>query len=578
MRPLGLALALALLVVSTVSARSLQPRIVNGVSTTAHPSVGALLSGSSPATAWLRCSGTLVGCRTFLTAAHCVCDRGGAACQPGASAAPDPRRFFVFLQHAGMVAVESIAVHPAYDFPIADVAVVRLAAPVTAIRPSRLNVVATPGPGTPGTIVGFGRQGGSVDDYGLKREGAVTLAPCASVPADSLLCWAFTAPLGMPGTNSNTCEGDSGGPLFVDLGSGPVLAGVTSGGVASACLPPDESYDADLFRYRNWIASESGSDLGQPACGTGTHVGDPGLEVVAFAGALDAAVPAATFAFAIPADLAALRVTLNGDDRADFDLYLRHDSPPSTTAFDCKDDGASQFAACLLQAPAGGVWHALVQRYAGSGAFQLTATLLPDDDACRELPDGTLCDDGDPCTHDDACAAGTCRGTTAPRSGCLQSTTRNGSLSVRDSTRTARDRFTWRWGRGDVPAQALGMPHARSELALCVYETAGGQPRLVTSQRIPGGPAWRSWSQGWRYSDRRGTTGGLTRVVLAAGSSTSGYLMVKARGPGFLPPPLPLHQEPAVIVQLLAHDLCFETQHPSAVANNAARFQAREDP
>jgi len=95
---------------------------------------------------------------------------------------------------------------------------------------------------------------------------------------------------------------------------------------------------------------------------------------------------------------------------------------------------------------------------------------------------------------------------------------------------------------------------------------------------VPAGPAWRSWKQEWRYSDRRGTTGGLTRVVLAAGSSTSGYLMVKARGPGFLPPPLPLHQEPTVTVQLLAHDLCFETQHPHALVNDPARFQAREDP
>src|SRR5262245_2258787 len=104
--------------------------IVDGVLTTAYPPVGAFLAGTDPATATTECSGVLVGCQTFLTAAHCVCESSGAMCQ-GASA-PAPDTALVFFDHAGFFSIASIAVPSAYVFPTAaDVAVVRLAAPVT---------------------------------------------------------------------------------------------------------------------------------------------------------------------------------------------------------------------------------------------------------------------------------------------------------------------------------------------------------------------------------------------------------------------------------------------------------------
>src|SRR5262245_19218751 len=84
------------------------PRIVNGTPTGQFPSVGALLAANEPDGAEIICSGTLIGCQTFLTAGHCVCDTFGGACQPGGPWAPDPTQFFVFLQHAGIFAVSSI--------------------------------------------------------------------------------------------------------------------------------------------------------------------------------------------------------------------------------------------------------------------------------------------------------------------------------------------------------------------------------------------------------------------------------------------------------------------------------------
>src|SRR5262249_56321522 len=119
----------------------------------------------------------VIGCNTFLTAGHCVCEPFGEVCQPGGAGAPDPTKFFVFLQHGGIFAVSSIDVRSDFLFPVGDVALVHLASPVTGVRPTPLNATAVPGPGTPGQIVGFGDSGTALD-YGLKRTGGVTTAQC----------------------------------------------------------------------------------------------------------------------------------------------------------------------------------------------------------------------------------------------------------------------------------------------------------------------------------------------------------------------------------------------------------------
>ena len=197
------------------AAPSRRPRVVNGLYTSEYPTVGALLKGADADAAGAWCTGTMIGCSTFLTAAHCVCDGLGTQCQPGDPGAPDPAGYFVFLQHAGLFAVDSIAVRTDFDFPTGDVAVVTLSAPVTGIRPTPLQRSGAPAFGTAGAIVGFGRSGDGNDDYLLKRVGAVATADCAPDSNTTLVCWNYQDPVGPPGADSNTCNGDSGGPLFV---------------------------------------------------------------------------------------------------------------------------------------------------------------------------------------------------------------------------------------------------------------------------------------------------------------------------------------------------------------------------
>lgn len=272
----GLLAALGLLLGSAPGQAQIFPRIVNGVETQTQPATGALLVpfGSGHTTI---CTGTLIGCQTFLTAAHCVCP-GDTFCTP------NPSSYAIFLQHSGIHSVTAIDVHPDYDFAVeADVAVVTLGAATSGVPPVPLNASGTPAFGTSGTIVGFGITSGSSDDSGLLREGLVTTDSCSGlVPAPAHVCWTFQAPVGPPGQDSNTCSGDSGGPLFVDFGAGPVVAGITSGGISSSCLATDRSFDANVYQYGSFITGIGGADLANTTCGPHSQVGEPATTTTAW--------------------------------------------------------------------------------------------------------------------------------------------------------------------------------------------------------------------------------------------------------------------------------------------------------
>jgi hypothetical protein len=390
--------------------RTRQARIVNGVGTHAYPTAGALLHGGSapitPDNAYVRCSGTLIGCRTFLVAAHCVDDDLHAS------------HYEVYLQHAGIAAVRAIELHPDSSpllFPIADVAVVHLADWVTGIAPTAINTT-DPVPFIPaaGTIVGFGQTQGNGNDYGIKRAGTIQTAPCPpNLPSgatdDDVLCWNFLAPLGAPGTNSNTCNGDSGGPLLLNLGGGEVVAGVTSGGASANCLPDDVSFDASVYAARSFLAGILAAD-DTAACGGLAPVGDAQTTVTAVDSTLDADDPQDTFTLTVPPGANALRVALNGEDSGTFDvnLYVKQGTGAGPASFDCKADGASVFGACTIDHPAAGTWSVAAVRAMGSGAYQLTSTVFGG--AAPVCGNGTREFDEDCDGSDAMLCAGLCQG------------------------------------------------------------------------------------------------------------------------------------------------------------------------
>jgi hypothetical protein len=344
---------------------SLARPIVNGDMTTGYPSAGALLTGATPAESTIQCSGTLIGCDTFLTAAHCVCPGQGGDCQGGAP--PEPMR--VFFQNAGFFEVTAVRVHPGFNFPDNDVAVLTLDRPVTGIAPTPL-ADSAPALGTEGTIVGFGRTGGSSYVYGLKYEGPITTGYCPEgIDPSGKVCWTFN------GTgDANTCNGDSGGPLFFQSGGVVKVGGITSGGVDFACLAGDNSYDNDVFTYRAFI--EAGAPIAQATCGALPQIGSTEVAVETDQGRL-AEGETAELTVEVPRGTTELRVALNSSDGSptNFDLAV-HRGGRRDEAMSCIAATPSAYEYCDVASPEPDVWSVEVQAVTGGGDYQVTATVI----------------------------------------------------------------------------------------------------------------------------------------------------------------------------------------------------------
>jgi hypothetical protein len=418
-------LATLSLVASSVTLAQFTPQIVNGAPELAEPTTAALIQGTTDA-GHVVCSATLIGCDVAITTAHCF----------NSSVS---EKNFLFFQHAGFVAIESATRHPAYvaafppntpDFDvlrIEDIAFIKLSQPVTGITPSTIVALGAPPLGTPGKIVGFGRDpitaissAGVDDNAGLKRSGTMTIEACeGTLTGEDLLCWHPAdppVPLGPPGEDVSTCEGDSGGPLFVIENSTRVVAGLTKGAVyisegqSDLCEPPVDPFDTNVDRHRIWIGGidgqggmvavteaiplatkscsaldalpelvASGGDFGD--CDGSSWASSGAPRTCGFSGTLDVAGSnSASLQFPVPTGTTLLRVAFNGVASApgsvDTDYYLRASQSATTSQFDCAASGPGTVGYCEIFDPVADTWHVLVDQTLYRGEYQVTVSLF----------------------------------------------------------------------------------------------------------------------------------------------------------------------------------------------------------
>lgn len=219
-------------------------RVINGTPTNGFPEVGLLEIGSS------LCTATLITPEWVLTAAHCV-----------SGASPNQVKFKV---NGGTYNGCLIFVHPNFKpFNILlgyDIALVRLATPVTGVTPAAIQSSA-PFVGQVVTIVGYGLggtgdTGGIPGTQGIKRMGDVTIDQVDPL----LVWWNFDT-----NDESNTCSGDSGGPQFNTDGA---IVSITSGGFRAACDLGDQSFNTRCDVFISWI-QQTIADNPNPNCGGG---------------------------------------------------------------------------------------------------------------------------------------------------------------------------------------------------------------------------------------------------------------------------------------------------------------------
>lgn len=224
--------------------------IIGGTAFSGLPAIGALMQDGS-----MYCSGTLIGPRKVLTAAHCI--DGLDASTVSFAIGPDS------TAPQAVIRVASMTMHPSYDAKAIknDVGIVTLVADAPATPLGLLAQMDTSWAGRSLLFVGYGVTNGRTQTGdGHKRAVSIALASVSSTT------FRYSDP------KHDTCNGDSGGPaLWQDPSGAYLVAGLTSyGDYYCQQYGVDTRVDAFLGFINSTGGATSTSAGGTSAGGTST--------------------------------------------------------------------------------------------------------------------------------------------------------------------------------------------------------------------------------------------------------------------------------------------------------------------
>jgi hypothetical protein len=169
----------------------------------------------------------------------------------------------------------------------------------------------------------------------------------------------------------------------------------------------------------------------------------------------------------------------------------------------------------------------------------------------------------------------------APSGSCRHADTSR--LSIVNSTDDTRDKLTLKFINADSTTVAeLSDPTASTTYLLCTYT----DDTLLDEVSIPGGgscsgsPCWSERTgKGYIYKDKATSTGGISRIILKAGSATNASISLKGAGTNLAEVSLPLAEPITVELHNASTGVCFSATFSGddVATNNAAsgKFQAK---
>ena len=204
--------------------------------------------------------------------------------------------------------------------------------------------------------------------------GSCASANSAQAQATTATCTTCTPPAAPTGVNATAAS-----PTQINVGwsassgatSYAVLRSTTSGGpysqigTSATTSFSDTTASCNTAYFYVVTASNGTCSSGNSAQATATSqacVGNVLTKGVPVTGIGGATGNDQFWTMNVPAGSTNLTFNTSGGT-GDVDLYVRFGSPPTTTTFDCKSEGAATTESCTIPAPAAGTWHVLLHAF-----------------------------------------------------------------------------------------------------------------------------------------------------------------------------------------------------------------------